>query len=258
MSLPTDAERLRLRAPPDGRAVMRQSWRHLGFLHWRIDPAVLAPLLPAGLDVDLHDGVAYLGVVPFTIPSSRAALPGLPLAPPFHEANLRTYVHRGGHDPGIWFFSLEAASRLAVAGARAAYHLPYFHARMSMEVTGDAGAPTVDFASRRRARGGGATAELRCRYRPTGPAAPATPGSLAFFLAERYLLYAWDGRALRTARVHHDPYPLRPGSADHVQETLARAAGLPATSGPPSLVHYADGVDVQIYRPHLDNAAPVR
>jgi uncharacterized protein YqjF (DUF2071 family) len=259
MPAPTDAERLAVRAPPAERPVMRQTWRHLAFLHWPVDPAAVAPLLPPGLDLDVHDGVAYLGLVPFTIPASRTPRLGLPVAPAFHEANLRTYVHRGGRAPGVWFFSLEAASRLAVAGARLAYHLPYFHARMSMEVTGDPGTPTIAYASRRRAAG--PTAELRCRYRPTGAAAPAAAGTLEFFLAERYLLYAWDGRALHRARVHHVPYPLRPAAADDVQETLTSAAGLPAPAGPPALVHYAGAVDVRIYRPSLaslDNPTPVR
>jgi hypothetical protein len=256
---PTDAERLRLRGPPPERPVMHQRWRHLAFLHWTADPAALASLLPPGLELDLFEGAAYLGIVPFTIPRSRTARLGLPIAPAFHEANLRTYVHRGGRDPGVWFFSLDAASRLAVAGARAAYHLPYFHARMSLEVAGDPAAPTVTYASRRHAaRPDAESAELRCRYRPTGPAAPAAPGSLDFFLAERYLLYAWDGRALRTARVHHAPYPLQPAAADEVHETLTRAAGLPPTSGPPALAHYVRELDVRIFRPHLDKPTLVR
>jgi hypothetical protein len=125
-----------------------------------------------------------------------------------------------------------------------------------MEVTGAPAAPEIAYASRRR--GAGPTAELRCRYRPIGPAASAPAGTLEFFLAERYLLYAWDGRALRSARVHHVPYPLRPAAADGVHETLTGAAGLPPPVGPPALVHYADEVDVRIYRPRLDNPAPVR
>ena len=114
---------------------MRQVWRHLGFLHWPIASAAIAPLLPPGLSVDTFDGVAYLGLVPFTIPLSRTPRLGLPVAPAFHELNLRTYVHRDGRDPGVWFFSLDAASRLAVAGARLGYHLPYFHARISLEIS---------------------------------------------------------------------------------------------------------------------------
>jgi uncharacterized protein YqjF (DUF2071 family) len=225
---------------------MRQLWRHLGFLHWPVDADAVRALLPPGLDVDTFDGVAYVGVVPFTVPRGRMPGVGVPITPPFHELNVRTYVHRDGRDPGIWFFSLDAASRLAVAGARCAYRLPYFHAAMKMTVTSAGGATVIDYASRRR-RG---NATFRARYRPQGRVAPATLGSLEFFLLERYLLFAWNGRALRTARVAHVPYPAQPAVATDVVETVVAAAGLSAPAGPPPLVHYARELDVRIYRPH--------
>jgi uncharacterized protein YqjF (DUF2071 family) len=252
---PTDDERLRGRDLPAGRPVMRQIWRHLGFLHWPIDGAAVAALLPPGLEVDTFGGVAYVGLVPFTIPLSRTPRLGLPVAPAFHEANLRTYVHRGGRDPGVWFFSLEAASRLAVAGARLGYHLPYFHARMSLELSDES--PTThgsSIAFRSSRLGAGAPAALSLRYGPVGPAALAAAGSLEFFLVERYRLYAWNGRALSSARVHHAPYQVQPAAAFEVRETLTSAAGLPAPTGPPALVHYARQVDVRIYRPHAAQA----
>jgi uncharacterized protein YqjF (DUF2071 family) len=250
---PTDAERLAARARPTGAPVMRQRWCRLGFFHWPVDPAAIARLLPPGLDVDTFDGVAYVGLVPFTIPLSRSARLGLPICPPFHEANLRTYVHRGGRDPGVWFFSLDAQSRLAVAGARLAYRLPYFHARMSMEVAGAPQAPTITYASTRAPH----AAELRCRYRPTGPPAPAQPGTLEFFLVERYRLYAWTGRSLREARVHHVPYAVQPAAVDELTESLIRAAGLPPPAGPPPLVHYAEVADVEVYPPRrAESASP--
>jgi uncharacterized protein len=246
----SDAERLRVRERPPGRAVMRQIWRHLGFLHWPVAPAAVAPHLPPGLQVDTFGRSAYVGIVPFTIPLTRMALGGLPIAPAFHELNVRTYVHRDGRDPGVWFFSLDAASRLAVAGARVAYGLPYFHARMSMEVGGGEGGATgttIDYRSQRASDG----AVFAGRYQSTGAGAAAAPGTLEFFLAERYLLYSWTGRALRTARVAHAAYPLQPAVAGGVAQTLTDAARLPAEAfaGPPPLVHYAREVDVAIFRP---------
>ena len=228
---------------------MRQIWRHLGFLHWRVDPADVAALLPPGLDVDTFDGAAYVGIVPFTIPMTRAGLLGAPMAPAFHEINLRTYVHVGGREPGVWFWSLDATSRLAVAGARLWYGLPYFAAAITMDVAAGASgaAESVDYRSRRH----GSPATFGARYRPVGPVAPAAPGSLEFFLAERYLLYAKSRRSLGTARVHHAPYPLQPAAAGGVEQTLTSVARLPsgACQGPPPLVHYAREVDVEIFGP---------
>jgi uncharacterized protein YqjF (DUF2071 family) len=233
---PTVEERLRGRAEPAEKPVMRQIWRHLGFLHWPVDRDIIARLLPLGLEPDTFDGVAYIGIVPFTIPLSRTAGVSLPLAPKFHELNLRTYVHRNGRSPGVWFFSLDAASRLVVVGARLTYGLPYFHARMSMQVTGDPASPTIVYESRRRARAQG-LAEFHARYGPTAPAATAAPGTLEFFLVERYLLYSCNGRTLSEARVHHVPYPLQPATVEDVTETLTRTAGLSATSGgPPTFI----------------------
>jgi len=223
---------------------MRQRWLRLGFLHWAVAPAMLAPLLPPGLQLDTWDGRAYVGIVPFTIRGSRPGfLPPVPGLANFHELNLRTYVHRQGRDPGVFFFSLDAASRFAVWGARLAYKLPYHLADITMS-----GRPQgITFASRRR--GSGAQASFACRYWPTAPASAAAPGTLEFFLVERYLLHSWDGRALRTARVWHAPYPLAPARADELTEELASASRiiLPAYDQP--LVHYASEVDVRIYRP---------
>jgi uncharacterized protein YqjF (DUF2071 family) len=89
-----------------------------------------------------------------------------------------------------------------------------------------------------------------CTYAPTGPVAPARPGTLEAFLVERYGHYAWDGRRLRTARVHHVPYPLQPASVSNLDQTLTTAAGLPPLAAGPTLAHYAARVDVRIDAPH--------
>jgi hypothetical protein len=242
----SDAERLRMREPTGAPAVMRQVWSHLAFLHWPVEPAAVAPLLPRGLEVDLFEGRAYVGVVPFTIGGLLR----------FHEINVRTYVHRGGRDPGVWFFSLDAASRLAVAGARLAYKLPYFFAQIEMAVVAptEAGGLVIDYRARRVGRAtrsprGAAPPRFACRYAASGPAAPARPSTLEMFLVERYLLYAWDGRRLRTARVEHVPYALAPASATDLDQTLTVEAGLPPLDGPP-LAHYVATVDVRIHAPH--------
>ncbi len=110
---------------PDQPVLMYQNWHHLLFLHWEIPPQELQALIPAGLTVDTFEGKAYAGLIPFTMTGVRPVLtPPLPGISSFHEVNVRTYVHREGCDPGVWFFSLDASSTLAVAAARAAYKLP--------------------------------------------------------------------------------------------------------------------------------------
>src|SRR4051812_9056703 len=115
-----------LRASCPRARAMVQSWRHLLFVHWEVPLEILRPLVPSSLTIDTFDGKALIGLVPFTMQGIRLAyLPPVPGTTAFHETNLRTYVHRSGRDPGVWFFSLDAANALAVKVARALFHLPY-------------------------------------------------------------------------------------------------------------------------------------
>jgi uncharacterized protein YqjF (DUF2071 family) len=243
----TDLERLRIRNPPPGLPVMRQRWRYHGFLHWAVDPMALAPLLPPELELDTWDGKAYLGIVPFTVRDSRPPfMPAIPVVSSFHELNLRTYVHRHGRDPGVWFFSLDAASRLAVWGARIAYKLPYFHASMALQISDQR---MVSFSSRRIGPGRDQP-HFACSYEPLSMTpAPARIGTLEFFLIERYLLYSRDARRLRSARVSHQPYLLCPARILDLAENLTASIGVTVERYLGPIAHCAEEVDVRIYPP---------
>lgn len=234
---------------PPGRAVMWQDWHHLLFLHWEIEADRLRPLLPAGLDLDLHEGKAYVGLVPFTMTGiRRVGVPPLPGLSRFHETNVRTYVHVRGQDPGVWFFSLDAASRLAVLGARAWFHLPYHYAHMSLvhESPGQ-GTPGggLSYVSERLWPGPTpASCSIRCI--PRGPAAPAIAGTRVAFLVERYWLYTtWRGRLYR-GRVHHAPYQVQAAEVTTLDETLLAAAGIVRPDVHP-LAHFARRVHAEIF-----------
>jgi hypothetical protein len=221
---------------------MRQSWRHLGFLHWEVAAEALRRLVPEALAIDTFDGRAFVGLVPFTMHGVRPAWsPALPGMSRFHEVNVRTYVHRGGREPGVYFFSLDAASRLAVIGARTFWRLPYHFAAMDLRQEGDA----ILYSSTRRWPGP-KPADCRLRYRPLGEATPARPDSLEHFLAERYLLYTTSRGRLLRGRVHHGPYPVQAAECPELHETLIQAAGITKPSDSP-LVHYAAGVDVEVF-----------
>jgi uncharacterized protein YqjF (DUF2071 family) len=245
--MPSVTERMAATLRPPGMPLMRQRWEHLLFLHWTVPPEGLASLLPDGLRVDSFDGSAYVGLTPFSVRGLRPPfLPAPPFLSSFHEVNLRTYVHRDGRDPGVWFFSLDAASCLAVVGARLLYRLPYHWAEINVErrERRPDGA-WVRYASKRFGR---RRARLAIEYGPEGGIGPAEPGTLEHFLVERYILYASaDGRLIQ-ARVHHEPYPLQRARFEGLEEDLSDAAGVPGASGP-LLAHYARGVDVEVFRP---------
>jgi hypothetical protein len=221
---------------------MRQSWRHLAFLHWEVPAEVVRRLVPEALEIDTFEGRAYVGLVPFTMHGVRPPwLPPLPGLSRFHEVNVRTYVHLAGREPGVFFLSLDAASRLAVLGARAFWKLPYHFAAMDLRHEGAA----IRYTSSRRWPGP-RPAVCRLRYGPRGDAAPARPDRLEHFLAERYLLYTTSrGRILR-GRVHHAPYPLQAAECPELDETLLQAAGIERPAQAP-LAHYAAGVDVEVF-----------
>ena len=229
--------------------VMTMSWLDLLFAHWRCQPAALAALLPAGLELDTFDGRAYLGVVPFRMekvgPRGLGWLPGkLPGPRAFVELNVRTYVVEGGK-PGVWFLSLDAADRLAVWGARAGFHLPYFNAEMAVAGASRASAADgwIRYSSRRRDHRLGA-GEFRARYRGLGERLEVRPGSLEHWLTERYCLYAVDRRGrVRRGEIHHPPWPLQDAEVEIEVNTVAEAHGL-TLDGAPELAHFAPRIDV--------------
>ena len=236
----TPFDRLAPAVRPPQRAVMRQNWRHLLFLHWVVSSEQLRPLVPSRLDLDLFEGRAYVGLVPFTMTGVRPVwAPVVPGLSSFHETNVRTYVHRAGRDPGVWFFSLDAANPLAVALARTFFHLPYYYARMGLTLEPEA----ISYASR-RIGATSATCAIRCS--PRGAAAPAQAGTLEHFLAERYLLYAAHRGRLYRGQVHHTPYPLQGAAVSVLEETLLAAAGIERPDEAP-LGHFARSVNVEVF-----------
>jgi uncharacterized protein len=236
-------DRLAARARPSGTPIMHQNWTKLLFLHWSFDPEQLRPELPRALELDTFDGRAWIGITPFTMSGIRPTfLPAVPGLSDTHELNVRTYVHRDGV-PGVWFFSLDADNALAVAAARAAFRLPYFHAEMSLEES-DA---TVSFRSRRK--GDESPPTLEARWTRTDPLPPLEPGTLDFFLIERYWLYAADESRLLRARIHHEPWPLCRAEVHELRSTMLTAQGLPAGEGDPLVHAQREALHVEVWKP---------
>jgi uncharacterized protein len=209
---------------------MRQTWRRLTFLHWPYEPAVVQPLLPAGLTLDTFDGAAYVGLIPFEIHN----LLGIPHFP---ETNVRTYVIGPDGSPAVWFFSLDAARLLAVIGARVAYHLPYFWGKMQVRPENE----TIFYTSRRKW-------PHSSRYFTdiaVIPGAPSEPTERDYFFTARYRLYSLRRSRLAYAQIEHDPWQLASATLQKLDHNLIEAAGLPGPQGAP-LVHYSAELNVKI------------
>ncbi len=226
---------------------MQQRWSDLLFAHWPIPIAEMASLLPAELEVDAFDGFAWAGVVPFWmdevgVRAVGSFKVGFPTTRSFPELNLRTYVRsRRTGLPGVFFFSLDCASTLAVIGARTIFHLPYFRASMSR--TEDEHG--IHYRSRRRFTR--QNVRFDATYRSRGkPADAALPGSIEHFLTERYCLFTPHGKRMLVGDIHHLPWPLEPAEAEIRVNELAGAHGLRLPDRPP-LLHFARELRVSIW-----------
>jgi uncharacterized protein YqjF (DUF2071 family) len=239
-------DRIRERRRPDGSPVIHQSWGKLLFMHSEVPVDVLRPLIPRPLEIDTFKDKAYVALTPFTMWNVRPMfLPAVPFVSAFHELNVRTYVHLNG-EPGVWFFSLDANSALSVWGARLLYHLPYFYSRIELKEDGD----SIDYRLRR-------TAEMSARFHANwtvekGESFHAIPGSIEFFLAERYSLFTEHNKAIYRCRIHHEAWPLRYATLESFETDLFQVNGLPVPEGDPML-HSGGPVDVEIWR--LEKAA---
>jgi uncharacterized protein YqjF (DUF2071 family) len=235
--------RLDARRRPSGCALLHQRWHGLVFLHWAFPPGRLASLVPAGLNLDLFEGRAWVGITPFRVSHMRPTLfPPLPGLSEASEINVRMYVHRDGI-PGIWFPSLDITNRLAMWAARIAYRLPYFHARMHVAQKD----VLLSFTSERS--DGTRPALFNLQWRRGEPLEPATAGTLEFFLTERYVLYSGDAAHLKRARIHHRPWPLRGAEVVHLASTLLEANGIPVPDSPVLAHAQGEPFEVEVWPP---------
>ena len=226
---------------PVTRAVMVQQWRDLAYVHWRYPVEEVQALLPSGVEVDVHEGSAWVGLIPFSM--RKIGLPRLPAVPylgSFPEVNVRTYVRCNGK-PGVWFFSLDVNRFLPALVARTTYLLPYC------------------WGSARHFRDGDV---LKTTVRRRWPSTSSThisiligdeieePSDTAVFLSARWGLYSKGFRgALRYAPVDHEKWPLYSATLLDIDDSLVTSAGLSAPRGEPHVM-FSPGVSVRVGLPH--------
>ncbi|WP_374209865.1 YqjF family protein [Glycomyces sp. TRM65418] len=218
---------------------MTQSWLDVAFLHWTVDPAAVAGLLPAGTVPDTFDGATFVGLIPFRM--HRAGLfrlPGVPYFGSFAETNVRLYSVDGQGRRGVVFRSLDASRLAAVTAARAGFRLPYMWSRMDVRAEGD----TVRYTGSRRwpgPRGARSRITVRVGERLNEPT------ELEHFLTARWRLHHAVGGRLTYLPNAHPRWPLHRAELTECDENLVAAAGVPKPSGEPVSVLYSPGVKVR-------------
>lgn len=225
---------------------MAQDWKQLTFVHWAVDPALVAPLLPRGTRPDVLDGVTYVGLIPFRMNRAGFGLgPAIPYFGDFAETNVRLYSVDDAGRHGVVFRSLEASRLLVALGARMAFATPYTWARMRIAGNGD----RIDYTSSRRwpgPRHAGGRITVRIGEAIT------EPSPVESFVTARFGLHTrWLGRTLWIPN-HHEPWPLHRARIEHLDDTLVAEAGLPGVVGttPDSVLH-SPGVRTVFGRPTL-------
>jgi uncharacterized protein YqjF (DUF2071 family) len=218
-----------------GRSSASQRWSELAFLHWRVDPAVVAPLLPPGIRPDEFDGSAWVGLIAFVLDrATLGASPPIPYFGNFVEVNVRLYGVDERGRRGVVFASLEASRLAAVVAARAVFSLPYFWSSSSLE----RGSDHLRYRSRRHgAKGAHTLLELAPGERMS------LPDPLADFLTARWALFQLrNGRTLYL-RNWHEPWPLHAATLLALEDNLLATAGLPGLADrAPDSVLYSPGV----------------
>lgn len=219
--------------------LMAQSWQYLLFAHYRVDINVIRPLIPAQLEIDTYEGEVWISIVPFLMNYVHLrGLPPFPTTGKFPELNVRTYVkHRD--KAGVWFFSLDAASLLAVTVARLTFNLPYFYADMSLKHDNN----VVHYKSHRRHLNA-PSAVFDAHYHPIALVQTYDPASLDRWLTDRYVLFSANRRGkLFIGHITHLPWQLQPASAEFKHNNMAQALGIPLLDNAP-LLHYVEHIDV--------------
>ncbi len=206
-----------------GRQMMHQRWEDLAFLHWRVDAARVAPLVPVGTVPDVFDGTSWVGLIPFRmVDAGLASGPAVPWLGSFAETNVRLYAVDGEGRRGVVFLSLDASRLAVVLGARVAFGLPYCWSRMRVRRVG----PDVEYMTSRRWPGSGPRS--RVVIRPGQTVVRDDP--LATFLTARWGLHTrWAGRTLYIPN-KHATWPLHTAALQELDDELVAAAGLPGVA----------------------------
>jgi uncharacterized protein YqjF (DUF2071 family) len=235
-----------------GPRILSQAWRDLTFLHWRVSPKAVAPLLPPHTRPDVHDGFSWVGLIPFRMVGAGVGRwPGVPWLGSFAETNVRLYSVDEQGRRGVVFRTLEASRLAVVLGARAAFALPYAWAKMRVaEADG-----VLTYSSHRRWPGP-RPAATRVVVRPGEPLQAGDP--LGDFLTARWGLHTRGfGRTLYVPN-WHEVWPLHRAELLHLDDVLLEVCGLPGVSArPPDSALFSRGVRT-VFGVPFDTRRPLR
>ena len=231
--------------------LLRQRWRDVCFLHWAVDPAVVAPLLPPGVEPDVFEGRSYVGLVAFRMVGAGFAHgPAVPWLGSFLETNVRLYSVDASGRRGVVFLSLDTDRAVVVPITRSLLGLPYRWARMRYRRSGS----EHGYAARLRRPGPGVRSRIVVRVGDE-----VLDGELERFLTARWGLHVAHLGRTWYLRNSHEPWPLRTAELVSLDDGLLASVGLAGVAERvPDHVAFSAGVRVMFGMPALVDRSPER
>lgn len=224
--------------------MMTQTWRELLFLHWPVEPSEIQRHIPDELELDLYDNRAWVGIVLFKARGTRPRfMPPIPGSANFLEVNVRTYVKYNNRS-GVYFFSLDANSKLAVEIASFKGFLPYRMARMAF--TKNRGKISFTSATGKKE---GPPEKIALSYRTLKQ--PAVSTRLEKWLTERYCLWTKPDTQLLRLDITHAPWKLAYVQGGITENRMAPYLGINFNSEKP-IAHYAEMKKVRFFPPVIE------
>jgi uncharacterized protein YqjF (DUF2071 family) len=230
------------------RVFLTAEWRDLAMLNYEIDPALVAARMPAGTEIDLFDGKAFISLVGFRFLSTRVFGVPVPFHRDFEEVNLRFYVRRregGVVKRGVVFIQEIVPRRAIAAVARLAYNENYRSLPMTHEIARSNGGVQVGYAWRLGSHWN------RLSLRATGEPHNMTDGSAEQFIAEHYWGYC-GRRGGGSLEYHVEHPPWRVWNVAHAEftgeaEPLYGAEFAAVLKDPPYSAFLAEGSAVVVH-----------
>ncbi|TSJ46621.1 YqjF family protein [Fluviicola chungangensis] len=213
-----------------------QEWNHALFLHWKVEPGLLEPFIPKGLELDTYEGEAWISLVAFTMEKIRPKnLPAFSPVSNFHEINIRTYVTHN-NKPGVYFLNIEAQKLVSAKLSKLLSGLPYEKAKM-IRIQKNI---FQEYTSNLKKKG----FRFSAKYTVSNKPVPKT--ELDLWLTERYCLYLDRGLKTYMYEIHHLPWELLEVEMNEIQTTYR--FGEIDLKNKPDRVHYSPGVKVLAWK----------
>jgi len=228
-------------------------WRHLVMVNYEIDPEILAPFVPNGIELDFWNGRTFVSVVGFLFQNTRVYGMAIPFHRNFEEVNLRFYVRRksnGGWNRAVVFVK-ELVPRTAIAMiARLFYNENYIALPMTHKIEKMSTQPEDIKSAAYFWRFNGRENHLKLSTR--GNAQPLIEGSEQEFITEHYWGYSTqrDGSTLEY-RVEHPRWWVYSTAAAELNCDVAALYGkqfCEALSRRPSSAFLAEGSEIRVHK----------